>query len=560
MVREAEHLTRLRLNIFSVVFSCLVWCGFGIVIFFLFGNNLGGWWACDDPQIIKTAFKYPPWAYFFLPEVWKTFQPANLNPFILFSFDLDLALFGLDPQCFYVHQLIILWMVCGMTFHLLRPWVSFSFAVAGPLFFIFTAPATNIACQLMTRHYLEGLLFSILAFHCYLMALGKNRFLWAYLGGICYFCAASAKEVYVVLPLMLLLIPLGRWQKRVMCGLPFLGVMGLYFLWRRYMLGAWVGGYGQPLDLTALYLGLVRIPSVIFGDSALGVLAFCISLVVFLLAVWKEGGVRLWFVGSILLVVGPIVPAINISDPQRLLLFLVWAMCVGLVLCLDKCGSAFGRFKPVCLVLAVVICLSLAGRGIALRPGLQAACHGYEVHGRFVMEQNKEQVLLPSASYGNWFTAGLVWLRIHMLKEEAPRVVYDEIDLEGLNGKVQNVFCYDPAISELRKVTGGIKGILLSWSQKIRKEAISVRMIYEKGVVSWEFGPHLSGQYSIITYGENGSKVLLPRSGFRRRDMAEPLVFRVRYDAPKGWIAYSDILQFDGRRLAPMGTPGENGS
>ena len=76
-------------------------------------------------------------------------------------------------------------------------------------------------------------------------------------------------------------------------------------------------------------------------------------------------------------------------------------------------------------------------------------------------------------------------------------------------------------------------------------------MTNEKGVTSWAFGPYLSGRYSIITYGENGSKVTLPRSGFRRRDMANPLVFRIRYDAPEGWIAYSEIFQLTAVLLTP---------
>ncbi len=532
-----------------------VWAGLGGLIFAVYGHCISGWWSFDDPQILKSAFLHAPRGYFFVPEVWKSFQPANLNPFILFSFDADLALFGLRPQGFYAHQLIVLWMVAGMTFQLLRSRVTLFWAVAGPLFFIFTGPATNTAYQLMTRHYLEGLLFSIFAFHCYLIALRKGRFLWACLGGMCYFCAASAKEVYVVLPLMLLLIPVGGWQERLKCGLPFFGVMGFYVVWRRYMLGTWVGGYGESLDLSAVYHGIVRLPSSIFGDSLLGVFAFCIIVVVFLSAVWKDGDLRLWFTGSLLLILGPIVPAVNISDPQRLLLFFVWAMSVGLALCLGKCVFAMRRFKPVCIFLAAVVGVSVAGQGMALRPGLEAACHGYEVHGRFILEQNREQVLLPAAAYGNWFTAGLVWLRIHMLNEQPPKVVYDEIDLENLDGTVQNAFFFDPAVGELRKATGGIEGILFGWSQKVRKEPISVRMVYEKGVVSWDFGPYLSGRYCIITYGENKSKIILPRSGFRRKDMARPLIFRVRYDAPDGWIAYSDLFQFDGKALLPIGNP-----
>jgi len=539
--------------------TCWVWGGFGVSVFALYGHSLTGWWAFDDPQILKSAFLHAPWAYFFVPEVWKAFQPANLNPFILFSFDLDLALFGLGPEGFYAHQLIILWITAGMTFQLLRPWVTPFWAVAGPVLFIVSSPVTNTAYQLMTRHYLEGLLFSILAFHCYLQALRKFPLVWACLGGICYFCAASAKEVYVVLPLMLFLIPLGGWRKRVASLLPFFTVMGFYMLWRRYMLGTWVGGYGQTLNLTALHKGVVNIPSVIFGNSPLGIFAFSISVVVLLWSVWRNGSFRLWFLGWFFLILGPIIPVITISDPQRLLLFFVWVLSTAVVLCLGKCAFTGGRFKPVGMLLVVVMCVSFASRGLALRSDLEPACKGYEAQGRFIMEQNTEQVLLPFAPYGNWFTSGLVWLRGHILNEQPPRVIYDEIDLADLKAPVQNIFSFDPEAGRLRKIPGGVEGIRLNWFPKVSKEPVSVRMTYGEGGISWNFGPHVSGQYSIITYGENGSKMALLRSGFRRKEMTDPLVFRVRYDAPEGWIAYSDMFQFDGRALTAIEIPAKTG-
>jgi hypothetical protein len=538
-----------------------VFGGFGAYIFALYGKTLSGWWAFDDSQILRSAFLNSPWAYFFMPEVWKAFQPANLNPLILWSFDIDLAFFGLAPKGFYAHQLIILWLIAFLTFQLLRPWVKTFWAVAGPLLFICSAPVTNSVYQLMTRHYLEGLLLSIIALHCFLIGLRKNRLIWACLGGLCYFFAASAKEVYVVLPLILILIPSdGKLRKRVVYTLPFFVVTGFYVFWRRYMLGTWVGGYGQKLDWLSLYQGIFRIPSIIFGDSLLGVFAFCITTLVFLWAVWNASDLRLWFVGSLLLLLGPIAPAVNISDPHRLLLFFTWAMSVGLVLCLGKCSFAFGRLKPICMLLAAIIGVPVFSCGMALRPGLESVCNAYEVHGRFILEQDSEQVLLPFSAYGNWFTAGLVWLRIHMLNERPPKVVYDEIDLGRLKGAVQNIFRFDPSAGDLQKVAGGIESICSNWSQKLRKRPISVRMDYEDGVVSWNFGPYISGRYSIITYGENGSKIRLPRSGFRRRDMAKPLVFRVRYDAPEGWIAYSDLFQFDGLTLTPIETFRKTGS
>ena len=533
--------------------TALVWCGFGAVVFTIYGRALSGWWAFDDPQILKTAFEYDFWAYFILPEAWKALQPANLNPWVLLSFDFDLALFGLNPHGFYIHQLILLWMVTGMTYQLLRRWVQPLWAVAFPLLFLFSAPAANSVYQLMTRNYLEGLFLSILAIHCYLIALKRAQLGWVILGAVFYFCGASAKELYVVLPFMLFLIPVSGWRKRIPYVLPFFIVLGFYLLWRRYMLGVWVGGYArQSIEWLAIYRGILAIPSAVLGNSWAAMVAAGLSSLAVFCAIWRKGALWVWAGGTVLLLLGPIFPVINISDPRRLLMFFVWAVTVALALSFENTALLKGRLRPMGMILIAILGLFLFNRSNGLCLELARVSQKYEVHGRFVMEQSGEQVLLPDSAYGNWFTAGLRWLRIHMLGEEPPKLIYDEVDLAGLKGPVQGVFFFDEGKCELQGVPGGIQELRSQWVQRVRKKIISVEMVYREGAVFWDFGPYSTGSYSVITYGESGSKMVIPPHGAKRMDIVKPLVFRVRYDSPEGWITYSDLLQFDGIALRSL--------
>ncbi len=531
----------------------LGWVGFGVLIAVLYGNSLTRWWAWDDSQNLKAAFQYAPWEYFFVPHVWCKFQPANLNPWLLLSFDVDLALFGLRPGYFYAHHLFSLWLVAGVTYLLLRLWLKRLWSTIGVVLFISSAPVTNMAYQLMTRHYLEGLLFSVLALYLYIRALREERCDLAWLGGVFYLLAMSAKEVFVPLALLLPLIPERGLRRRLELTSPFLLLLGIYALWRRYMLGVWIGGYSPSIDWTAAYHMALKIPSFIFGDGLFGIATFLMIAGLMFYVGWRNPPVRMLIIGAVLLLLGTILPVIYISDPQRLLLLFTWALILAVVLTLGTIAYQSNRWRViVTLAIIAMIGFPMAGQGWKIRPGLNSAIDGFEAHGRFVMEAGPDHVLLPSARFGNWFTNGLIWLRKNVLEEEPPIVVYDEIDLARLNKGSLRVFVYDDSSKSLKEVPGGIAGICSEWKEKLRKGPISVVFGYEQGVVFWVFGPYSKGQYSIITYGDSGTKMIIPSRGFRRKEIIDPLIFRIRYDSPEGWITYSPMLRFDGKKLTSI--------
>ena len=527
----------------------LVFVSSGVSIVLLYGNLLTGWWGWDDPQFLRLAYQYKPWEYFFIPHVWREAQPANLNPWNIFSFDLDLTLFGLNPSAFYAHHLFSLWLVAGGTYLLLRLWLGRLWAATGVALFLCSAPVTTVIHQLMNRHYLEGLLFTVLVFYLYVRALREGRPFLAWLGAIAFFFATSAKEVYVVQVLLFPLIPEQTLRKRLSMAAPFFMTLVIYALWRRYMLGRWIGGYGPSLEWSTVSPMISKIPSFIFGNSTIGMVCALLTAVLVIFLAWRRPSSRLLILGAALVLLGPILPVINISDPQRLLFFSCWALNIAIVFGMEVfSGSSVGR-RLLAISVLLVLGFSIASQGWKVRPNLKNAADGFAAHGRFIMEADENEVLLPSISFGNWYATGLLWLRKNMLCEKPPIIVFDEIDMAGLDSDSLRFFRYDDASRCMQNVTSRIPQSYEEWHKKLRKKPLSVQMNYTDGMLSWELGPYRKGEYSIITYGEFGSKLRIPYSGVQRIEMPNGMLFRVRFDSSEGWIVYSPLLHFDGKAL-----------
>ena len=86
-----------RINIVNI--STKTYHSIVIVILFiltlgLYYQALSGFWRWDDGYIALHVFKHPGFDNFYVPNVWQKFSRAYLTPWIVFSFNLDLTLFG----------------------------------------------------------------------------------------------------------------------------------------------------------------------------------------------------------------------------------------------------------------------------------------------------------------------------------------------------------------------------------------------------------------------------------------------------------------------------------
>jgi len=212
----------------------------------LHGNAVSGFWRFDDPQMLDFARHQPLIESFFRPDVWQKLGAPFFTPLLTFSYAIDDALFDLIPSGFYLHHLASLFLAAWMTTRLLRRWTPSVQATLGGILFLTGFPVTVVAQQLMTRHYIEGLVFAIAALICFHDASHRPGRAWT--GALCYLLAMLAKEVYA--PLILFLFVATDWRTsgppRLRRLAPYLLAAAAYLPWRQAMLGG-VGGYTTRL-------------------------------------------------------------------------------------------------------------------------------------------------------------------------------------------------------------------------------------------------------------------------------------------------------------------------
>jgi hypothetical protein len=239
--------------------------------FVLHADALHAWWWNDDATILMHAISHPAASYFYRPEHWRDLIVTSFTPWLSATFAIDQALSPWNPTFHYGHHLLSI----GLCAALLAVWLwrrcQPLLALSIGALFLWAAPVSVVAQQLMSRHYIEGLLWFLL--HCICMdqaqrltlrndcggrieeprqlldskplymQLNSWRFaakVWSFAAGFFALLAMCSKEVYIPLSLLSLL-----WLKRQARYLLVPSVVSMFFFlgWRSWMLGDWLGGY-----------------------------------------------------------------------------------------------------------------------------------------------------------------------------------------------------------------------------------------------------------------------------------------------------------------------------
>src|SRR4051812_26385523 len=96
----------------------------------------GGWWLYDDPQLVIEAIRQSIASLFFNPVEYAHFATHTFTPLLPVSFKCDLALAGIAPRAFYVHQVVALTLAAVLLCVALRRYVEALFAFCGAALFI----------------------------------------------------------------------------------------------------------------------------------------------------------------------------------------------------------------------------------------------------------------------------------------------------------------------------------------------------------------------------------------------------------------------------------------
>ncbi|MEJ2684285.1 MAG: hypothetical protein P8Z71_07815 [Candidatus Sulfobium sp.] len=529
----------------------------------LYNSILGAFWLGDDPLILKHAILYHPWEYFFVPAVWQKGTVSNFTPWLVFSFDLDHKLFGINPFGFYLHQLASLCLLAGIAYFVLRLWFPSVLSFWGVLLFIVSPPFARLSQMLMVRHYLEGFIFAALSVYCFTKDMRESPGWLSVVGTFFYLLAVSAKEVYVPLPFLLLLLREGSPLKRLKRVVPWLIVLAVYVFWRWYMLGRLVGGYSEisawfknvmlfPLRVVDAMRG-VQGPPVHWWRWFIGS-SSVLSVAAVIVLSDRKSLLNELAVSALLLL--PIFPVSSIMSPRYVWLPFFFWIVVHLI-SWNRLNNRMNKMPARIVIslwgitlLACFSCVSLSNasltRGNIKRQGEE---------GKFVFEHGSATDLLVNPSSSGWYYSGLSWLRKDVLRlGQGPSAISDSriICLDRLRGdkggdvvnSFRHIWHFDPRLGVL--VSGDVRDFCGRWShQGIRMDkSLSMNVNYNRAVFAWTFGPYQKGDYTLFVGRTSESKFPLPKNGkafisFR----GETVYLRLRYVSPDGWLSYSPLLE-----------------
>jgi hypothetical protein len=541
------------------------WFPFLIILFVIirYHSIVGNFFLCDDPQHIKFVISHQPWEYFFVPDAWHQLSAGLLTPWLSLSYYTDWKLFSLDPRGYYLHHLFIVCMTAVAGYAVLRLWFTRSLSLISMMLFIASPPFAETTYFLMERHYVEGLLFALLAVYFYTKGIRFNRRSLSLVGAVMYLLSCSAKEIYVPLPLIVLFLPESAWNNRLRHLLPWFGCTLIYAIWRRLMLGQLFGGYGHEIqwisDMVVFFPRMVDAMGGVTGKRVvLWRFAVCFSTFMACTVLYvrnKEGIFRA--IALLPFLVSPIIPVSQIMSPRYVWLIIYFWIIFHIVAWKEMCR---GRRKRLAfgVILGWAILLLLSFTFLSPHQAMvkeTSLLQGLE--GRFILYEGSSTDLLISPNAPGWYCAGLRWLREHILHStEGPQVAFDT-----------NIVCLDilsplPDTSAMSKYTGicrldSVKGIIsrqdirsfcaVRRSADIRmKEPLSLDIRYSALTADWKFGPYEKGEYTVL-FGDTGEEAQsLPPTGKRFvswKGQSFPL--RLRYSSPDGWMTYSPLMALE---------------
>ena len=426
------------------------------------------WWLWDDPQLLYGALELPAAGFLFTPEVMQRESSSFFTPMLMLSYEAGVVLFGIEPRGFYAIHLLVFALAIIAVYAFTRtytdPATSFLAAAAVAL----AQPSFTVVTLLMDRHYIEGLLFALLA----LIAFRRNR---PVLGTLCYLIGCLEKEVIVPLPLLVLVqdYVTGRDRRTMLRNvLSCAGITVIYLVWRIWMLGSF-GGYGGAMHsgslVSLLSTGWLRIA------GAIGLVVLLLALVFLTTALRRAPMQTIAVVAATAIFV--IVPIAGLTTLDSRYFFIA---AVSFVLL-----AAFTVRGRVERVVFAMLCVAIALGGIA---------HGIRLRRDFQLMQRDGLHLWNAPSNApplftganGWYIEGVRWLRARVKGDRAPEAI---ASLPGL------------VIRNVRPRTPNAE------YEAVRKSAdpqmpLTVEMTRRGSVFSWSLGPRADAFFFVTPVQE----------------------------------------------------------
>ncbi|HEX6861863.1 MAG TPA: hypothetical protein VF414_03550 [Thermoanaerobaculia bacterium] len=519
----------------------------------VYRRALGLWLTYDDFFHLHYLYTTTPAEYLLKPEVWQRLPFKMITPLLFLSFDLDLALFGLDAHAFLVHQLVSFGLCAAAFYLVLRLWLPRAGSAFAAVLFLLGPVTVSVAPLLMVRHYVETALLCLVAVGLYVLALRGRGTGISVASAVLYALAMLAKEIAVPLVFLLLLLPEGTFRRRLSLAVPHAAAFVLYFAYRLYMLGTLDGGYGwlvDSSDLPRLALLLpVKIGAELLGHPSAASRAMLAALLAGLGIVLLKGRAVALLVGtSVLLALLPILPVSTEMVPRYALP--AWMVLVlAFPFAVRDLVERGGAIRLAGLGLAAIAAAGVLLAHLDTREEVFTRVERMSAENRAFLEMGPGDFLRtplsPPATLGE-----LAWLKTDLLKKKpGAGWFYDDLFV-CVNPGLGRVWTWDPAGRRVEDMTAALPRLRRRHCKAIREQApLTVEMHAAGRTLHWTLGPYREGTYSFVL-GDGLQAFPMPANGGFQLRSAGALSLRVKYRSPKGWTTYSPELKMDFTRTS----------
>jgi hypothetical protein len=318
---------------------------------------------------------------------------------------------------------------------------------------------------------------------------------------------------------------------------PHAAMAVLYLGYRRYLMGAWVGGYGWIVQGAGAWWSVAarlpaRLASELAGGSTVGWVAVAVigAGVVSCLATGRRAAILVGV--ATLAVLVPLLPVA--TEVVARYAVAPWLLVVV--------AFVFGarRLRAGPWMAAVALAATLVANRQAWARELGRA-ERESAENRAVVTLGPSDVLrLPSGPPAALEQAHRFAREID--RHEGSAWYLDEIFL-CLDHPVGRLWQYDGSRQRVVDVTGRLPSIRRAHCGAIRpRRPLTVDIAFDdQAVLRWKLGPYEEGRWSFVLR-DGVDAYPVPRSGAFQLAPLGSFPLRVRYDSPAGWFTYSAPL------------------
>lgn len=547
--------------------SGLWYLSLALAVLLLYGFLACNWWYADDPEIIVYALKHSPSDYLLNPDIWQSFSPFNFVPWVIASLQIDAVFSDFSPFGYYLHQFIALVIVALILFKVFNLFMKKAlFAFSGVLIFLLTPSTLSVVSWLSTRHYLEGLGFSLLSICFFIKGLRNGKFVLACVSALWYALGALSKEVYVPLPFLLLLLPGKTLRDRFKYSLPLFSVSVLYVLYRFWMLGDNpAGGYSSVWPWT-FSSALLNSPDIfrLYAGS------WWVSFIVLITILWglqysngwkSKGTEFLRYILIFVLFYLPILPVSSIlsgGESLRYLLLISTVMTSFYVFSLDSIWNKGGRAHKILAAASLIIIVTGFYYAFKEQKDMWDTKKAEALaEGKFFLSNMEGAGVVFRINQPHWFFDGLEKMKEKELGERLERKMrLVSGEFYGFNKdtgeivKVLRVYAYNRKSKIIEDVTQEARKAHEMFLSTIEARPLSVVINVKEAFMNIGLGPY-DGQYILLEASPSQPDfyyLAFPigkRFGIKLTHRERVRIFRFAYLSPEGWTVLSPEFLID---------------